>query len=40
MERGNCYYRLSQKPNKWSVKYTNKVNSTQDSQSLDLVILY
>jgi len=28
MERGDYYYRLSQRPNKWSIKYIAKASGT------------
>jgi hypothetical protein len=36
MERGDCYYRLLQRLNKWSIKYTIRASSTQNSYSLDI----
>ena len=40
MERGNYYYRLLQKPNKWSIKNVIRANGIQSSRSLDLITLY
>jgi hypothetical protein len=40
MERGDCYYRPLQKPDKWSIKYATRAGGTQGSRSLDLVVLY
>ena len=40
VERGDCYCRLSQKPDKWSIKYATGAGGTQGLWSLDLIVLY